>query len=171
MLCTSHGIHHIILTSSVCTKASNQFRVHCLINPRNWQHINKLTYTSRCIGMCPSQIAMQFLNMWPFVLIGSSRIFIGCSVHEAISAYLFWLVPGPLFIKPESYQCLALSLTDLVWNTFLTFRTTLPNYKIMYVWVQIALLGSYVSTNYCDWSFCFRNLSYGVKFFLKVTSQ
>ena len=166
MLCTSHGIHHIILTSSVCTKASNQFRVHCLINPRNWQHINKLTYTSRCIGMCPSQIAMQFLNMWPFVLIGSSRIFIGCSVHEAISAYLFWLVPGPLFIKPESYQCLALSLTDLVWNTFLTnFRTTLPNYKIMYVWVQIALLGSYVSTNYCDWSFCFRKCHTELSFF------
>ena len=38
------------MLSSDCTKASNPFRgLHFLINPRNWQDMNNLTYTSRCI--------------------------------------------------------------------------------------------------------------------------
>ena len=38
------------MLSSDCTKASNPFRgLHFLINPRNWQGMNNLTYTSRCI--------------------------------------------------------------------------------------------------------------------------
>ena len=38
------------MLSSDCTKASNPFwGLHFLINPRNWQDMNNLTYTSRCI--------------------------------------------------------------------------------------------------------------------------